>query len=76
MGGAAGDVAKKAAEHCGCPPHGSGELGETTMILPLGGLASTDPAKVRAPLIRPFWLLAAMVFGTMGILVGLRLLLW
>lgn len=75
MGCAAGDVARKAAEHCGCPPHGSGELGETTVILPLGGLASTDPAKVQAPLVRPFWLLAGMVGAAAGVLVWLRLML-
>lgn len=51
------------------------EAGGTRLQFPLGGVASTDPSEPRAPLIRPFWLLAAMVFGTMGILVGLRLLL-
>lgn len=62
-------------DHCGGPPHGCGELSETTVILPLGGLASTDPAKVQAPLIRPFWLLAGMVGVAAVVLVWLRLLL-
>lgn len=42
-------------------------LGETAVHLPLGGLASTDPAKVRAPLVRPFWLLAVMA-GALAVL--------
>jgi hypothetical protein len=38
-------------------------LGATAVRLPFGGLASTDPTEVRAPLVRPFWLLAGLVFA-------------
>jgi hypothetical protein len=48
------------------PGNGLGEpqgLGATAVRLPLGGFASTDPAEIRAPLVRPFWLLAGLVLA-------------
>ncbi len=48
---------------------------EVTILLPLHGVASTDPSKVHAPLMRPFWLLAGMVGAAAGVLVWLRLML-
>ncbi len=48
-------------------------LGVTTVHLPLGGVASTDPAGVRPPLIRPFWLLAGAAAAAVVSFVGLRL---
>ncbi|MBI4324203.1 MAG: hypothetical protein HY674_02975 [Chloroflexi bacterium] len=49
------------------------KLGETTIRLPLGGVASSDAAKVRRPLVRPFWLLAALAAAAIGLFVWLRL---
>ena len=51
------------------------EAGGTRLQFPLGGVASTDPSELRAPLIRPFWLLAGMVGVGASVLVGVRLLL-
>ena len=38
-------------------------LGRTTVRLPLGGLASTDPAEVRVPMLRAIWLLAGLALA-------------
>jgi hypothetical protein len=51
------------------------KLGQTTIPLPLGGVASSDPAKVRAPLVHPFWLLAGMLAGVAACFLCLRLTL-
>ena len=48
-------------------------IGETTVSLPLGGVASSDLEEVRASLIRPFWLLAAASAVAVALFVWLRL---
>lgn len=55
------------------PPFILAQLGETTFCLPLGGVASSDPAKVRTPLVRPFLLLAALAVAAIGLFILLRL---
>lgn len=52
------------------------ELGETTLALPLGGTASNDPRKLRSPLLAPFWLLAAALFGSVLLYLCLRILVF
>lgn len=44
-----------------------------TIHLPLGGVASTDPHQVCLPLVRPLWLLVAMVVVAVALFVWLRL---
>ncbi|MEK7676183.1 MAG: hypothetical protein AAB676_10170 [Verrucomicrobiota bacterium] len=55
------------------PPLILAKLGETTIRLPLGGVASSDPMKLRSPLVRPFWLLAALAAAAIGLFIWLRL---
>ena len=57
------------------PPLAPNKPGGTTIRLPLGGVASSDPAKVRAPLVHPFWLLAGMLTGMAVCFLWLRLTL-
>jgi len=49
------------------------KLGETMVRLPLGGVASTNAQKVRHPLVRPLWLLAATAIAAVALFVWLRL---
>jgi hypothetical protein len=49
------------------------ELGETLLQLPLGGIACSDPTKVRKPLVRPLWLLMAAMLVLAASLVWIRL---
>jgi hypothetical protein len=58
------------------PPVRLAELGHTTIRLPLGGRASTDRFRIRAPLVRPFWLLAAAAAGAITCFVIVRSSLW
>jgi hypothetical protein len=52
------------------PP--AGALGETNVRLPLGGMASTDPGRIRGPWVRPFWLLVAMVGAALSLYLWVR----
>jgi hypothetical protein len=57
------------------PPPCPAQLGQTTVRLPLGGLASTDAERIRRPLVRPFWLLAMALGFAVLAFVWLRLTL-
>lgn len=57
------------------PPYAREEIGERVVRLPLGGVASTDPGKVRRLLVRPLWLLVGTVAAGFGAFVWLRLAL-
>ena len=49
-----------------------GRRSRVAIVLPLGGVACTDPCEVREPLIRPFWLLVAGLGVAVLIFVWLR----
>lgn len=66
------DRRETVAKHA-LPPQHHGELGETTIRLPLGGVASSDPMKLRSPLVQSFWLLAALAAAAIGLFIWLRL---
>jgi hypothetical protein len=49
-------------------------MGRTKIFLLLGGIASSDPGEVRAPLVQPFWMLAFGLAAVVGVFVLLRVM--
>jgi hypothetical protein len=52
------------------------QLGRTAVRLPLKGVASSNLADVRAPLIHPFWLLVGIAGMLIGCSIVFRIRFW